>query len=204
MTNIAQEAIEPILNLVREDEIEKAFSQARVLLTSHHRTDEIISLDVIESEWSDIEEKSVGGLLSVDDSMRLNNINREKFIRLLRMLDQPVHNRVAPSFAATAAPIGITAEASVAPIGDAFKKGLKNVVGVICIFTGITLTATAPERLSGIFLILAGLICAIPTLLIIERMVGRPLPSYVKYILFIGFAIGFVMAMPQTETLISQ
>jgi hypothetical protein len=175
-----QAAVQEIRALITDSETEAALDRTRQLLTAHRLHAPLVQLDMIESEYNSIREQHIHGILSLDDHMRLQNINRGKLMQLLLGITK--QEALAVNLTPNA---GVVVPAAAPPDRNfAFKNGLKMFVGVNLLLCTIGAMTTQNWLVACCFGI-AGLITFPPTLRAIEKAVGYELLSWHKYLLVI-------------------
>ncbi len=176
-----ENTVQEIRTLLSAAQTEEAFSKTRQLLEHQQRYQEIVQLDMIESEWNSIRAQWINGLLDVDDQMRLQNINRAKLMELLLHVNDEKDLARNLNFAQAQSSPNLTNGG----INQTVKDALKNVFGVLMILAALGSVLSRDWLLSACFGV-AGLIAFVPTLQMLERSIGRPIQSWVKYVVIIG------------------
>ncbi len=184
-----EQAIAEIRNLISEANMEEAVSKTRLFLESKGQEDSILQLDMIEAEWNDVRTQTLGGLLSVDDQVRLNNISRAKLLSLVLIQsgDEHLAERLTTGLPKAGSEPATRSDKNAQQNND-FKNGLKNAIGIL--FFIITFGAfIGHDYVFGIFILLSGIICFVPTLRFIEKTIGFQFLSWHKYALLLVFLI---------------
>ena len=181
--------IQEIRQLLSTADMEGALLKTRQLLQALNAREEMIQLDMIQSEWHDVRAQSRNGLLELDDQVRRNNITRAKLLELV------LH--VGGDSALTE---NLRLEKPAPPPGDpggknqtlnqAFKNGVKNVFGVLFLLAAGG-SFIQNNYLPGSFLLICGIITFVPTLQLIEKMLGFNLHSWHKYVIVMGGLIAY-------------
>jgi len=175
-----EKVIQDIRALISASEMDTALETTRQLLLQNNWENALVQLDMVESEWNNIQSQHINGLLSVDDYFRLQNINKAKLMELLLQISNKDELTVnlSPS---TAAP----KPSSTQTANQAFKDGLKNFVGVALMFPALG-AFIGKDWVVGACFSFAAVITFIPSLRFIEKFIRYELLSWHKYVLVIG------------------
>lgn len=187
-------AIQEIRQLLSTADMEGALLKTRQLLQALNAREEMIQLDMIQSEWHDVRAQSRNGLLELDDQVRLNNITRAKLLELVLHVggdsDLTENLRLEKPAPPSGDPGGENHT-----LNQAFKNGVKNVFGVL-FFLAAGGTFMQNHYVPGSFLLICGIITFVPTLQLIEKVLGFNLHSWHKYVIVIGGLIAYGATVP--------
>ncbi len=174
--------IQQIRSMISASDTAEAIQKTRELLSEQQLEEALVHLDMIESEWNDIREQHINGLLSVDDQMRLQNINRGKLMHLLLTVggDGDLSVNLIPK-----APTTMVSPPGNQSANQAFKDGLKNFIGVALMLPAAGAIISKSWGIALCFSI-AALITFLPTLRFLEKTIRYELLSWQKYLLVIG------------------
>lgn len=189
-------AIQEIRHLLSTADMEGALLKTRQLLQRMNAEGEIVQLDMIQSEWHDVRAQTRNGLLDVDDQVRLNNISRAKLLELVLHVGGDAEltenlNLREPDAVIQSRPETGTHQR----LNQTFKNGVKNFFGVLFLLAAGG-TFMQGHALPGSFLILCGIVTFVPTLQLIEKLLGFPLHSWHKYVILIGGLLAYGLTLP--------
>lgn len=187
-------AIQEIRQLLSTADMEGALLKTRQLLQALNAREEMIQLDMIQSEWHDVRAQSRNGLLDVDDQVRLNNISRAKLLELALHVngDSGLTESLRPE---KPVPLSGDPGGKNNALNQAFKNGVKNVFGVL-FFLAAGGTFMQNHYVPGSFLLICGIITFVPTLQLIEKALGFNLHSWHKYVIVIGGLLAYGVTVP--------
>lgn len=189
-------AIQEIRQLLSTADMEGALLKTRQLLQTLNARQEMIQLDMIQSEWHDVRAQSRNGLLDVDDQVRLNNITRAKLLELVLHLNGDSALAEYLSAGESTPPLRSESPSDKNNIlNQTFKNVVKNTFGVLFLMAAGG-TFLKQDYLPGACLLVAGIIAFVPTLQLIEKAAGFKLQSWYKYILVIGALLAYGVTLP--------
>lgn len=188
--------IQEIRALISDSETETALKQTRAYLNENGLDEPLVHLDMLESEWNDIQEQNINGVLDIDDYLRLQNICKAKLMQLLLQVDgEPeLSENLVPNTEATALPTRNQAA------NLSFKNGLKNFIGGSLMLPTLGALVDKQWAVAACFG-LAAVITFVPTLRFIEKNIRYELLSWHKYVLVIGgLALAGTFYVPKQNT----
>ena len=192
-----KDSVQQIREFISAADTESALDKTRALLNEHQLEEQLAHLDMIHSEWNDIKEQELNGLLDVEAKIRLQNANRARLLQLLLDISGATHfdaNLVPKNSPAPAQPNRNQAA------NDSFKTWLKNLVGIGLLLPAVGAIIEAKWATAALFA-LAGAITLVPALRLIEKTLRYELLSWQKYLILIGslLSIGWLNQAKQAE-----
>lgn len=182
--------------MISESETEQAMAKTRLLLTEKKLEESLVHLDMIESEWNDVREQYMNGLLDIDDQLRLQNISRAKLMQLL--LDVGGYDHISANLRPENNPAN---RAEGRQSSDrSFREGLKTFIGVALMLPSAGALFSKNWAAAACFGI-AAIVTFPPGLRFIEKSIRYELRSWHKYLLvsLSLLAAGSVYAPKETD-----
>ena len=179
-----EKAINDIRALISASEIDGAYQKTRQFFFEKQLEKELVALDMLESEWNDIQEQQIHGLLSVDDLMRFQNINKAKLMQLLLQVggDGDLGANLTPQRIVLSTVSNVPRNQIA---NQAFKEGVKNFMGIALLIPAFGALISKDWAIATCFAF-AGLVTFVPSLRLIEKTIRYELLSWQKYVLVIG------------------
>ena len=189
--------IQHIRQLIAESDTDIALEQTRALLKKQPNEAWLANLDLIESEYNDLQDQRLQGVLSTEEQVRYYNITKAKLLALVLKMDgeDNLSESIHPAPKQAFAPLQPEAD-NPASLNARFKNGLKNTAGVLFFMSALGSIQQGQYAPAG-FSLLGGAITFVPTLRMIEKIIRYELLSWHKYAILIGSMIAYGAVLPE-------